>query len=158
MGSGGGVPGFILLDTLHVPATLLDAMEKRCRFLVEQLDQPEAPLSVSVVTGRAEILARQTPYQEAFDWVVVRSFGQPANTAECASRFLRLGGLLTVSEPPNTPSETRWPQEGLAQLGLRRLTEDGPGTGYVVIEKIAPTPEQFPRRDGVPAKKLLFGS
>jgi hypothetical protein len=35
--------------------------------------------------------------------VVARSFGPPAATAECAVRFLQVGGYLVVSEPRRTP-------------------------------------------------------
>ena len=48
---------------------------------------------------------------------MARSFGPPAVTAECAIGFLRPGGEILVSEPPE-PDPDRWPADGLAGLGL----------------------------------------
>lgn len=156
LGSGGGVPGLVLLELWKPQMVLLDSMEKRCRFLRSVLSKQSVPGGASVAEGRAEDLARETELSERFDLVVARSFGPPAATAECAARFLSQSGLLIVSEPPDTPQLTRWPRAGLGQLGLKRLTPDDSVGGYVVMEKTRPTPPEFPRRVGIPGKKPLF--
>lgn len=156
LGSGGGVPGLVLFDVWGTEMVLLDSMEKRCRFLRAVIDGELVPRGMSVVEGRAEDLAREPNLSESCDVVVARSFGPPAATAECAVRFLAEGGLLIVSEPPDVPQSRRWPRAGLGQLGLKRLTPDDSEGGYVVMEKIRPTPAEFPRRVGIPGKKPLF--
>jgi 16S rRNA (guanine527-N7)-methyltransferase len=91
--------------------------------------------------------------------VVVRSFGPPAVTAECGAPFLRVGGLLVVSEPPAEEGkalEERWPADGLAPLGLEpaeRWTE--PFT-YHASRQVTPCPDRYPRRVGIPTKRPLF--
>ena len=157
LGAGGGVPGLVLAVEWVTDITLLDSMEKRCRFLREVLAVDGAPLGPRVAEGRAEALARDENLEARFDLVVARSFGPPAVTAECAARFLRLGGLLVVSEPPDVRQADRWSQAGLGKAGLRRLTQDDSVGGFAVIEKIRATPPEFPRATGVPGKKHLFG-
>lgn len=157
LGSGGGVPGFVLLDEWPSLITFLDSMLKRTHFIAEVLDWPEVPRRGAVVTGRAESLARQENLAGQFDLVVARSFGPPAVVAECAVRFLRPYGYLIVSEPPEDSSDmSRWSNDGLSQLGLANDGEFRSQYGFRLIKKIARTPEQFPRTVGVPKKKPLF--
>ncbi len=107
-----------------------------------------------MVEARAEDAARRADLRAAFDLVVVRSFGPPAVTAECGAPFLEVGGRMVVAEPPD--QEPRWPADGLAQLGLapgRRVTEP---SAFQVLEQVAPCPDRYPRRVGIPAKRPLF--
>jgi 16S rRNA (guanine527-N7)-methyltransferase len=155
LGSGGGIPGLYLLDVWHSPMVLLDAMEKRTAFLREVLEWEDTPGAAEVVTGRAESLAREPMLEGSFDLVVARSFGPPAVLAECASRFLTVGGLLLVSEPPD-PTPDRWVPAGLGQLGLR---DEGPirtTANFRLLRQVRKTPELFPRSIGTPGKKPLF--
>jgi hypothetical protein len=61
-----------------------------------------------------------------------------------------VGGQLLVSEPPST--EARWPDD-VSILGLAVGDRTG---GIQVLDQIAPCPERFPRRTGVPSKRPLF--
>lgn len=153
LGSGGGVPGLVVaLARPDLRLVLVDAMAKRCRFLEEAA--AALAVEVEVVEGRAEELGRSERRGQA-DAVISRSFGAPATTAECAAPLLRLGGRLIVSEPPDTPP--RWPEAGLAQLGLRAEgRRHGDGATLRVLEQVATCPERFPRRTGVPGKRPLF--
>lgn len=152
LGSGGGVPGLIIGRARpDLELVLLDAMGKRCRFLEAAVRALE--LQASVVEGRAESVGRG-PLRASAEVVVARSFGRPAATAECAAPLLRPGGLLLVSEPPDTPE--RWPADGLQLVGMTPLDRlpDAPTVQRIVLT--APCDERFPRRDGVPAKRPLF--
>jgi 16S rRNA (guanine527-N7)-methyltransferase len=131
-------------------------MVKRTEFLREVLAQDGAPGSGSVVMARAEDLAREEPYEEAFSLVTARSFGPPSVVAECAVRFLRSGGMLVVSEPPDDEDVTRWNPKGLEKLGLQDLGRVRKGAAYRVLRKIHTTPREFPRAVGIPKKSPLF--
>ena len=154
LGSGGGLPGLVLLETWGCRGILLDSMAKRTAFLREVLSWPGAPRGGEVVQGRAEDLARRPDLDSTVDLVTSRSFGPPAATAECAARFLRLGGVLMVSEPPDGP--TRWDEAGLERLGLRLGPREVPGATYQLVIKERMTPAEYPRRSGIPAKRPLF--
>ena len=170
LGSGGGVPGLVVaVERLDLDVVLLDAGARRIAFLrwaVRQLDLGDR---VAVAHGRAETLGHDPGLRETFDVVVARSFAAPAATAECASGFLRVGGVALVSEPPaddvgddeSTKSEgttaPRWSRSGLAQLGLR-------DDGYVatvdatirVLTKMTVSPAASPRTAGIPERRPLF--
>lgn len=159
LGSGGGVPGLIL--ALCWPAcsvTLLDANERRTSFLQSAVDGLFEGDRITVVRCRAEEFSREPARRQAFEVVTARSFGSPAVTAECAAPLLSLGGLLVVSEPPDGEPRLRWPEGGLDELGLQ------PGSpirfdrrfNYQTMTKSGPTPDRYPRRVGVPAKRPLF--
>lgn len=157
LGSGGGVPGLVLArDRPEVRIVLLDAMEKRCRFLEWAVDELGLD-RVRVLCGRAEELAREPELRGCFERVLARSFAAPAVTAECAAGFLAVGGCLVVSEPPDLRTSDRWPTDPLDELGMRPSTvrTDG-GATLQVIEQVRQCPDRFPRRVGVPAKRPLF--
>jgi 16S rRNA (guanine527-N7)-methyltransferase len=131
-------------------------MIKRSNFLQEALAWPDAPEDGEVVVARAEEAARWTELEDQFDLVTARSFGPPAVTAECASRFLKVGGVLIVSEPPTEQAEERWKVDGLARLGFVARGRTRFGAAYEVLIKEKPTPREFPRSSGTPKKHPLF--
>jgi 16S rRNA (guanine527-N7)-methyltransferase len=131
-------------------------MERRTAFLREAVDWADAPEGGEVEIGRAEDLARRPDLEGVAQLVTSRSFGPPAVTAECAVRFLEIGGLLVVSEPPEDDDHTRWPAQGLARLGLASLGRERHGAAFQVLVKVRPTPGEYPRPVGVPGKKPLF--
>ena len=157
LGSGPGVPGLILATRWPgTRATLLDAGERRAAFARHAADRLGIGDRVNVRNGRAEELAHDPNLREAFPLVVARAFGTPAVTAELAAGFLEPGGQLVVSEPPAV-EPGRWDGNGLGALGLAR-SEPGRAAGFavVVFTKNAPTPDRYPRRTGVPAKRPLW--
>jgi 16S rRNA (guanine527-N7)-methyltransferase len=157
LGSGGGAPGLVL--AVAVPETrlvLLDAGKRRCQFLREAVAELSFGDRVTVVEDRAESAAREQELRETFDVVVARSFGAPAVSAECAVGFLRLGGRLVVSEPPEGGETGRWPAEGLDELGFGAAESCGvEDASFVRLEKLR-IEERWPRRVGIPEKRPLW--
>ena len=159
LGTGGGIPGLVLLSCWpDCRAMLLDATERRTEFLAKETAHWNRTGAIEVVRGRAEEIARDASFRQRFDLVASRSFGVPAVTAECGAPLLALGGLLVVSEPPSQHGPARWPDDGLADLGLRRSIEVRFENrfGYQVLLKSAPTNDRYPRRVGIPVKRPLF--
>jgi 16S rRNA (guanine527-N7)-methyltransferase len=152
LGSGGGLPGLVL--ALGWPGsrwTLVDANDRRTAFLNWAVEDLGLNGRVAVIRGRAEELAHGQAMRAHSQLVTARSFGPPAVTAECASGFLAVGGVLIVSEPPG--GEQRWNTQGLAELGL----QPGPSRdGCQVLVQETACPERYPRRVGIPAKRPLF--
>lgn len=153
LGSGAGLPGLFL--ALYWPAStwiLLDAMERRCTFLREAIETLGLGDRVDIGHGRAEELAHDDDLRASFDVVTARSFGAPGVTAECAVGFIKVGGRLAVSEPPQ-PGD-RWPSAGLAELNLtRRPSSDA---SIFLAELSGELPDRLPRRTGIPEKRPLF--
>jgi len=157
LGSGGGVPGLVLFDRWSsATGVLLDAQRRRCEFLARAVSALDLGDRVSVECGRAEVLARREGLRGNFDLVVARSFGPPAVVAECGVGFLRPGGRLVVTEPPESDA-VRWDVGGLASLGLAPAEELRFGeTGAVSIRLAEGVAARWPRRDGVPSKRPLW--
>ncbi len=156
LGSGGGLPGLVLLARWEKRGVLNDSMAKRIEYLREVLAWPGAPTGGEVVLGRAEEVARWPEFDGTFDLVTARSFGPPSATAECAARLLKIGGILVVSEPPTEGDASRWSVPGLALMGLSLQARVRHGANFQIIRKETPTPADYPRSIGTPAKRPLF--
>lgn len=154
LGAGGGLPGLVLaVADPAVTWVFVDASQRRTAALAAAVADLDLGARVSVLCGRAEEVARDPAHRSAYDAVVARSFGPPAVVAECAAPLLRPGGALAVSEPPDD-APGRWPEEGLALLGLAPVPSSD--AGVFVAEQRAEAGERFPRRVGIPAKRPLF--
>lgn len=158
LGSGGGLPGLVLLLAWPTTrGTLLDAGTRRTAFLQEALDRLGLTDRATVVTARAEEAARAPAHRGQYALVAARSFGAPAVTAECAVAFLQEGGVLAVSEPPESDPATRWPPDGLAQLGLSTPEiRRGDGASVAILTHTGATADRWPRRTGIPTKRPLW--
>jgi 16S rRNA (guanine527-N7)-methyltransferase len=181
LGTGGGIPGLVLAARWRqATALLLDASEARTESLRGLLSSIGWDDRVRVVRARAEVAGRDPELRGRFPLAVARGFGSPPVVAECAAPLLRPEGVLVVSEPPFEPpsggplasetgplpagsswgpgawDSTRWPAEGLAQLGLESLRWHHAEFGYQLLRLIAPCPERYPRREGVPGKRPLW--
>lgn len=165
LGSGAGVPGLVLAAAWPASRwTLLDAGQRRGEWLQAAVGELGCADRVEVVVNRAETAARTERLREQCDLVVARGFGPPAVTAECATGFLRVGGRLSVSEPPPEEGpaggpaapEERWPEAELSVLGFdapRFVRQDA---GFVILRKTTRTDARWPRRDGVPQRRPLW--
>ena len=139
------MPGLVVASALpEADVVLLDASTRRTDFLRRAVGRLGLVERVRVVTARAETAGHDPVWRGAFDAVVARSFGEPAVTAEAAAPFLRAGGQLVVSEPPE-PALERWPPDGLALLGLIR-DATATGAGLASFTQVDPCPARFPRR------------
>lgn len=158
LGSGGGLPGLVIaLESPGSKVSLLDSGGRRTEFLGRAIDVCGLGDRVDVLHRRAEEAGRDPRERGSYDLVVARSFGAPSVVAECAAPFLRVGGLLVVSEPPgDSMTSERWPEAGLGMLGMSRSSPVRRKFGYRVISQASPCPDRFPRRVGVPAKRHLF--
>lgn len=148
LGAGGGLPSLVWLHlSRDVSITAIDAMKKRTDFLSEMAHRyPSLAERLTVINGRAEEIARDVSMVESTDLVVARGFGPPAVTAECAARFLRIGGHLVVSARP-TDEKVRWSEDGLRLLGCVYVeTRESEFAHAAVIKKCETTPQEFPRR------------
>lgn len=157
LGSGAGVPGLVLAATRWADAriTLVDASQRRCTYLELEVAALDLAPRVDVRWARGEELGREDAWRGRCELVVARSFGPPAAVAECGAPLLAPGGRLVVSEPPEGGG--RWPDEGLAELGLGPAeTHRVGGATYVVLPLVEGCPERFPRRPGLPARTPLF--
>lgn len=116
LGAGGGVPGLVIAhDRPDLSVTLIDRRSKRTDFLSRMVMRMRWTDRVEVVSRDVESVVAASG--GVFDAAVARGFGPPEITLEFASRLVRPGGLIVISEPP---TGDRWDSKLVAELGLRR--------------------------------------
>ena len=115
-----------------------------------------------VSVERAERLGHRADWREQFDFATARAVGPLAVQLELALPLLKHGGRLLAQKGPDPSDELDDAQAALELLGGRMaLVHDIelpgllPCRTIVEIEKVSPTPERYPRRPGLPAKRPL---
>ncbi|MDA8262872.1 MAG: class I SAM-dependent methyltransferase [Actinomycetota bacterium] len=144
LGSGVGIPGLLLaLDSPLWRVTLLDSMSRRSKVAEEFVPKLGLGARVEVINGRAEELLPK--HAGDFEVVVARCFGPPPLLAELSVGFLRPGGILVVSEPPNSEEvrNARWPIGGLRQLGYGKARFFDGDFHFVGIRREKATPAKI---------------
>jgi 16S rRNA (guanine527-N7)-methyltransferase len=162
VGSGAGFPGIPLkIVCPGLRLTLLEATGKKVAFL-EHLIQALGLHRTSAIKARAEELAREPAHRGRYDLALARAVADLPVVVEYALPFCRQGGWLVAQKGEAGPAEAWRAESSIHLLGgeLRRvlpvelagLPED---RSLVVIEKVSPTPEAYPRRPGMPRKRPL---
>ena len=156
VGSGGGVPGLVLAVATDAHLVLVDNKTRRTDWLEEAAYRLGLGARVSVVARPAEEAGQDPELRGSCDVVVARSFAGPAPTAECSAGLVRRGGLVVVSEPPD--SGDRWAGLVSTQLGYRsvRLIDRPEGHYAVLIAGAEPLEARFPRTWAAQKKRPLF--
>jgi len=162
VGTGAGFPGIpIKLVYPNMQLTLVESVGKKadfCRHVVNILDLH----GVEVVQERAEVLGQNPSYREQYDWAVARAVAILPVLAEYLLPLVRVGGNMIAMKGESGPAEAHSTERALRVLGghLRQLMPVTlPGVAeeryLVVIDKVAATPNGYPRKVGVPAKRPL---
>jgi 16S rRNA (guanine527-N7)-methyltransferase len=162
VGSGAGFPGIPLKIVLpHIHLTLVESVGKKVSFL-NHLIEVLGLQNINVVNERVEVLGQQSQHRQKYDWAIARAVAVMPVLAEYLLPLVRMGGKMLAMKGQNAPAETQTADRAFRILGghLRRLVPVTlPGVTderyLVVIDKVAATPESYPRRVGIPAKKPL---
>jgi 16S rRNA (guanine527-N7)-methyltransferase len=162
VGTGAGLPGIplkILFPEINL--TLLEATCKKTAFLKHVVGKLELD-RVEVVTGRAEEVAHQSQYREEFDLVLSRAVAALPVLAELTLPFCAIGGFFVAQKLMEAKAEIEPTTRAVRLLGgkLREVIDIDlsglAGRCLIVIDKVSPTPDQYPRRPGMPAKSPLL--
>ena len=163
VGSGGGAPAIPLaIAWPGLRYTLIESIAKKARFLDEAARALKLPLTV--LNARAEEVGRDPDHREAYDLVTARAVAALPTLVELTLPLLRVGGLALFPKGAGAVEETEAAHPAIAALGGELVGIEPiavPGVDaprfVVVLRKRAPTPERFPRRPGMPAKRPLRG-
>ncbi len=160
VGSGSGVPGIPLkIIEPSIQLTLVEAKQRKSDFLSALL--PELGMKdVTILTKRAEEAAHDRRYREAFDTAIAKALAPLRTLAELTLPFVRMGGLVIAPKGKEAEAEVKEARTALETLsGSVRAVEPiplaQPEQFVVLIDKDLPTPDRFPRRPGMPAKRPL---
>lgn len=161
VGTGAGFPGMALAAARSdLQVTLLEAQGKRCQFLHAVKDALKME-NVQVVQGRAEEAGRLDGYREQFDLAIARAVAGLNVLMEYLLPFVKAGGYALCWKGPAVKEEMTDGQAAAEKLGGRigsilDMTAAGAGGHLLVpVHKIEKTLPQYPRKNGIPAKRPL---
>jgi 16S rRNA (guanine527-N7)-methyltransferase len=128
LGSGGGVPGFVIASARSdLEVTLIDRRTKRTDFLERMVHKYGLRDRVHVIAGDTDDVVIERG--GTFDAAVARGFGPPEITLATGATLVKIGGLVVISEPPEGD---RWSLLEIDDVGVERVSTSH---GVVVFQR-----------------------
>ncbi len=163
VGTGAGIPGIPLKIMLpNIELVLLESTTKKADFL-HHVENKITLDNVEIVVGRAEDVAHLSEYREKFDIVLSRAVASLPALVELTLPFCIIGGSFIAQKKGDINQEISSAARAIDMLGgnLREvknidLEEFGDERQLIVIDKVSPTPEKYPRRAGMPKKRPIL--
>jgi len=163
VGCGAGFPGIPLRIVFpKIELTLADSVRKKtdfCTYMINLL----AMNDVAVLTARAEDLGQNVSYREQFDCALARAVAPLPILIEYLIPLIKVEGYAIAQKGRDVMQEIQAATLALSELGaeiseVRRIEIPGIEIerNLVVIKKVKPTHERYPRRAGIPAKRPLY--
>jgi 16S rRNA (guanine527-N7)-methyltransferase len=162
VGSGAGFPALPL--AIAFPAwrvTSLEATGKKARFQQEAVAALGLE-NVTVLTGRAEELARQPEHRGRYDLVTARAVAALPTLLEYCCPFARVGGRVIAPKKGDLADEIAAGVRAAPLLGAKLLAPIAvtipplaDARVLLVAEQVRACPQQYPRPAGAPAKRPL---
>ncbi len=162
IGTGAGFPGIplkILMPQCNL--SLVESVGKKadfCRHIVEQLKLE----GVEVFCTRAEELGHLEQHRQQYDWAVARAVARLPVLMEYLLPLVRIGGHALAQKGEDALAEAHSAEHAIQLLGgrLKQLIPVNlPGVAdersLIVVDKVAATPDRYPRRVGVASKNPL---
>ena len=163
IGTGAGFPGLVLkLIWPTSRVTLVESVHKKadfCRHIAERLSLT----GVQVLDKRAEAVGQDPDHRQTYDLAVARAVARMPILMEYLLPLVHRNGQVMAMKGETAPAETQSAEKAIQLMGgkLNRLIHvELPGVVeerfIVVVNKVARTPEEYPRRTGVPAKNPIL--
>ena len=164
VGSGGGAPAIPLAIAWPLLRyTLIESIGKKARFLRQAVGA--LGLNVTVVNDRVEVAAHESQHRQHYHLVTARAVAALPTLVELTLPLARMGGIVVLPKGPRAQAELAQAEAAISLLGgelagVEEVSVPGEDAARVVIvlRKVAPTPDEYPRRPGLPAKKPLLAS
>lgn len=159
VGTGAGFPGIpIKIANPNINVTLLDSLQKRVNFLSEVVSQLELD-KIKAVHSRAEDYAKEN--RESYDVAISRAVANMSTLVEYLLPYVKQDGIVICMKGPNIEDELEKSKKAISILGGKiehiehLLLDEEMERNLIIIRKIKPTPKQYPRKAGKPAKEPI---
>lgn len=162
IGAGAGLPGLALkLAFPDIHLALVDSTRKKTAFISHMVDLLQLS-GVEVFTARAEAVGQDPDLRETFDLVLARGLAKMPTLLEYTLPLCKIGGRVVAWKHGGIQDELTGANGALRVLGGRyqrifpiEVTGLTDNRILVLVEKVQPTPDEYPRRTGVPGKQPL---
>lgn len=162
VGSGAGFPGLALkIYCPQIEMTLLEATGKKVEFAGFAI-QHLGLKRIQAIKGRAEELGQALEHRECYDVVLARAVAELPVLVEYLLPLCRPGGLVIAQKGASAQEESQMAEYAISVLGGRlkkivpiELSGLAETRNLVLIDKVARTPDKYPRRPGIPGKRPL---
>ncbi len=160
VGTGAGFPGLALAAARpDFTVTLLEAQGKRCQFLQAVIDDLQLK-NAQVIQDRAEVLGQNPDHRERYDRAVARAVAPLNVLCEYLLPFVKVGGFALCWKGPAAAEEGADGAFAAETLGGRlepfiEMPQQDTRHVLVPVLKIEKTLPQYPRKNGIPAKRPL---
>ena len=126
---------------------LLDSLGKRMKWLETVL--PTLGVTAECVTARAEEAVADR--RESYDFATSRAVARRNILLELTAPYVKLGGAVLAMKGSAAQEELAEAKNAIKKLGLKlekvhTFPIDGAEHSVIVLRKVAPTPNQYPRR------------
>ena len=148
VGCGAGFPGVpVKIACPEVELTLLDSLGKRMHWLETVL--PQLGVEATCITARAEEAI--TDRREQYDIATSRAVARLNVLLELTAPYVKVGGFVLAMKGAAAEEELDEAKNAIKKLGLklvsiREFPVEETAHRVIVLQKIAKTPPQFPRR------------
>ncbi|MCE5208763.1 MAG: 16S rRNA (guanine(527)-N(7))-methyltransferase RsmG [Chloroflexi bacterium] len=162
IGTGAGFPGIPLKILLpQIRLTLVESIGKKVDFCKHVINRLELE-GTTVIQGRAEELGQDKSHREQYDWAVARAVANLNTLSEYLLPLVKVGGVMIAQKGEAGPAEAQMASNAFKLLGghlkiIRKVELPGIADDryLIAVDKVAVTPDIYPRRTGLPAKKPL---
>lgn len=162
VGTGAGFPGLVLATVFpHLQVTLVESVEKKANFLRLVSRELGLQMRVEVLCLRAEEAGNRRDLRDGFDLAVARGVARLNVLAEYCLPLVRPAGVFVAQKGPKLADELSEARRAFRVLGggeaiaTEWILPGGAGRTLVKVPKISSTPNGYPRRVGLPAKRPL---
>ncbi len=163
VGTGAGFPGIpIKIINKELEVVLVDSLNKRINFLNEVIEKLGLE-NIKAIHARAEDLGKDKKYREKFDVVTSRAVANMTVLVEYLLPLTKKEGKCICMKGSEIEDELENAKYAIKLLGGKvdkvekiEISDEHMGRNIILINKQENTPNQYPRKAGIPLKKPLL--
>lgn len=162
IGTGAGFPGIpVKILNQKNKVVLFDSLNKRLKVLEDIIKKIELE-NIETLHGRAEETFKNKNHREKYDIATSRAVAALNVLAELMLPAVKVGGICICMKGNNAESEIEEAKTAIKELGGKivkvdkiNLPELKVERNIIIIKKVKPTPNKFPRKPGTPQKEPI---